>query len=193
MSMAIDDSHVIHATPAEVVTALAALSDADLVRLKQIAQLRSAGLSAVSWEDLVNETVVRSLAGARRWPRSVPFIAFLAQTIRSIANEEWRRLAHEQTSLEADLASEEGDAELLPNLAVDDISPEREVVARRTLDDIELLFHEDREAKAILHGLAHGATPEEIQVSTPLTSTQYGSAQRRIRRGLARHFGAKEN
>jgi DNA-directed RNA polymerase specialized sigma24 family protein len=193
MSTAIDDFEDIHANTAEVVAALAALSNADLVRLKQIAQLRSAGLFTVTWEDLVNEAAVRSLAGARRWPRSIPFIAFLAQTMRSIANEEWRRLEHEQTSVETDLGSGENDDQQIANLAVDHLTPERDVIARKTLNDIELLFHDDQEAKAILHGFAQGATPEQIQASASLTPTQYASAQRRIRRRLAHHFAVKEN
>ncbi len=172
MTMAIDDLQEIHATAAEVADALGALSDADLVRLKQIAQLRSAGLSTAEWEDLINEAVVRSLAGARRWPRSIPFIAFLAQTIRSIANEEWRRRDYEQTSVEADLGSGEGDDQPIAHLAVDYITPERNVIARKTLNDIELLFHGDQEAKTILRGFAEGATPAQIQASATLAPTQ---------------------
>lgn len=191
--MAIDDFQGIHASTAEVQAAFVTLSNADLIRLKQIAQLRSAGLSTITWEDLVNEAVVRSLAGARRWPRLIPFIAFLAQTIRSIANEEWRRLDHEQTSVEADLKSNIDDDQPIAHLAFDSITPEREVSARKALNDIDTLFKDDLEAKSILHGFAQGATPEQIQAATSLTSTQYASAQRRIRRQLARHFAEKEN
>lgn len=191
--MEIDDLQGAYATITEVEVALSALSDADLTRLKQIAQLRSAGLSTVTREDLINEAVVRSLLGKRHWPRSIPFIAFLAQTIRSIANEEWRRLDHEQTRVEADLGSNEDDDQPIADLAVDHTTPEREVVARRTLHDIELLFQNDSEATTILRGLAEGSTPEQIQTSGSLTPTQYASAQRRIRRKLARHFAAGEN
>ena len=193
MSMATDESQGTHATAAEVATALVALSDADLIRLKRVAQLRSAGLSAVTWEDLLNEAVTRSLAGARVWPLDVPFIAFMAQTIRSIASEERRRIEHEQTSAEADLQSGEDDNQPITDMAINDITPERQVVARRTLKAIEDLFQYDREAEAILRGFAEGATPEQIQVSAALTPTQYASAQRRIRRQLARHFSGKEN
>nr|WP_276978022.1 hypothetical protein [Ferrimicrobium acidiphilum] len=193
MSKGIDDFQDIHATTAEVAAALAALSGADLVRLKRIAQLRSAGLSTVTWEDLINEAIVRSLTGTRRWPPSIPFIAFLAQTIRSIASEEWRRLDHEQTRVEADLGFGEDDDQSMADLAVDHIGPERNAIARKTLNDIELLFHDDDAAKAILHGFAQGATPKQVQSSASLTPTQYASAQRRIRRRLARHFAAKEN
>ena len=191
--MVIDDFQEIHATTAEVAAALVALSGADLVRLKRIAQLRSTGLSPVNWEDLVNEAVARSLAGARAWPRSIPFIAFLAQTIRSIASEERRRLDHEQTCVEADLRSGEDDDQPIAGLAVNHITPERELIARKTLKDIENLFHDDQEAKSILHGFGQGATPEQIQASAALTPTQYASAQRRIRRRLARYLAGKEN
>ncbi len=191
--MATDDFQETRATTAEVAAALAALSDADLVRLKRVAQLRSAGLNVITWEDLVNEAVARSLAGARVWPLHIPFIAFMAQTIRSIASEERRRVEHEQTSAETDLRSSEDDDHPIADRAVNDITPEREVIARRTLSAIEGLFQDDQEATAILQGFAEGATPEQIQASAALTPTQYASAQRRVRRRLARHFAGKEN
>ncbi len=191
--MGIDDFQNIHATAAEVTAALVALSEVDLVRLKQIAQIRSVGLGPVMWEDLVNEAVVRTLSGSRRWPRYVPFIAFLAQTIRSITSEEWQRLKYEQTTVEADLGPGEDDDQSIADLAVEHIPPERDLIAGKTLNVIELLFHDDQEAIEILHGFAQGAAPEQIQASVSLTPTQYASAQRRIRRRLTRHFAAKEN
>lgn len=194
MSIAIDDSRAAFASTEEVESALAALSTADLLRVKQIARLRCIGLSAITWEDLLSEAITRSLAGTRGWPRTVPFIAFLAQTIRSIASEEWRRRDHEQTMLETDLDVAEAETPItLADLAIDQINPEREVIASKTLNDIETLFHSDYEASAILHGFAEGATPEQIQSSASLTPTQYASAQKRIRRRLARHFAEKEN
>lgn len=194
MSIAIDESRTAFFSTKEVASTLAGLSTADLLRVKQIAKLRCVGLSAVTWEDLLSEAVTRSLAGTRRWPRAVPFIAFLAQTIRSIASEEWRRLDHEQTTLETDLNVDDGDTPImLADLAVDRINPEREVIARKTLSDIETLFRDDNEASAILRGFADGATPEQIQSSASLTPTQYASAQKRIRRRLARNFAEKED
>lgn len=194
MSIAIDESRAPYASTEEVATALATLSTADLLRIRQIAKLRCVGLSAITWEDLLSEAVTRSLAGTRGWPRAVPFIAFLAQTIRSIASEEWRRRDHEQTTLETDLDPAETETPTtLADLSVDKIDPEREVIARKTLTYIETLFHEDYEANAILRGFAEGATPEQIQSSASLTPTQYASAQKRIRRRLARHFAEKED
>lgn len=177
----------------EVTLALANLSAADLLRVKQIAKMRSAGLKGVDWEDLVNEAVSRALAGTRRWPRKVPFIAFLAQTIRSVSSEEWRRLGQQQVTLESEMMSADVDTPIaLSDIAADPIDPEREVIARKTLGEIEALFHGDHEAIEVLRGLAQGLTPEEIQSAAALTPTQYSSAQKRIRRCLARHFLAKE-
>ena len=194
MNIAIDESQAAFASTEELSSALTALSTADLLRVKQIARLRCVGLSSVTWEDLINEAVTRSLAGTRRWPRAVPFVAFLVQTIRSIASEEWRRRDHEQTTLETDLGFDEAETPMtLADFAVDLIDPEREVIARKTLGDIEALFLDDNEAGAILRGFAEGAMPEQIQSSASLTKTQYASAQKRIRRRLARYFATKEN
>ena len=194
MNIAIDESHATFASTEELASALTSLSTADLLRVKQIAKLRCVGLSSITWEDLVNEAVTRTLAGTRRWPHAVPLIAFLAQTIRSIASEEWRRRDHEQTTLETDLGFDETETPMtLADFAVDLIDPEREAVARKTLSNIETLFHDDYEAGTILRGFAEGATPEQIQSSASLTKTQYASAQKRIRRRLARHFATKEN
>lgn len=196
MNIAIDESQAAFASIKELASALTALSTADLLRVKQIAKLRCVGLNSVTWEDLINEAVTRALSGTRRWPRTVPFVAFLAQTIRSVASEEWRRHDHEQTTLETDLGFDGTETSItLADFAVDLIDPEREVIARKTLGDIEVLFLDDNEAWAILRGFAEGVTPEQIQSSESLTKTQYASAQKRIRRRLARYFyfATKEN
>src|SRR4051812_46898907 len=91
------------ASPREVETALTRLSSADLVRIKQLAKLRAAGLTTVDWQDLLNGAISRMLAGTRRWPKSVPLVAFVAQTMRSVASEEWRRLDQDREILESDL------------------------------------------------------------------------------------------
>lgn len=183
------------ATATDVATALLSLTDADLVRLKRIAQLRSAGLVAIEWKDLINEAVSRALGETRRWPRSVPFVAFLAQTMRSIANEEWRRLHQEKVTLESDLGPSHSNGELmtLDELAENAVHPEREVLARKTLEEIEALFKDDIEALAILNGLAGGLTPDEIQIKGGMSRIQYASSQKRIRRKLARELFTKEN
>lgn len=182
------------ASVSEVALALANLSKADMTRIKQIAKLRSAGLDVMGWEDLLNESLQRMLEGVRRWPKSVPFIAFLAQTVRSVASDEWRRLRAENTGRESDLGLHaDGSERSLADLAVNPIDPEREVVARRSLEEIEALFADDSEALGVIHGLAQGSTPQEVQHDGAMNSTQYASAQKRIRRRLSRLHLTKDD
>lgn len=182
------------ASTQEAALTLRDLSQADLLRLKQIAKMRSSGLASLDWEDLVNEAVARVLAGTRRWPKSVPFIAFMAQTIRSVASEEWRRLDQAQVTLESEMASTDDGEPItsLADIAANPIHPEREVIARRTLREIEALFVDDAEAHQVLSGLAQGLAPAEIQTDSGMSPIQYASAQKRIRRGLARQFSVKD-
>jgi DNA-directed RNA polymerase specialized sigma24 family protein len=174
----------------EAAHALRRISRTDLLRLGEIARMRAIGLPSVDWEDLLNEALTRVLSGTRRWPRTVPFIAFLAQAIRSVAGDEWRRLARSHVTSDSDLASGEADdfTALSGELATDGIDPEREVVARATLQQIDDLFMDDAEAQHVLMGLAQGMEPAEVQTGSNMSATQYATAQKRIRRRLARHF-----
>jgi DNA-directed RNA polymerase specialized sigma24 family protein len=177
------------ASPSEVKEALLRLTDDELLRLKRVAQLRSSGLASVDWGDLLNEAVSRALSGTRAWPKAIPFLVFLVQTMRSIANEHWRQ-AHESVVVLA------GDLDVHPEgesvNAVENLNPERQYLAKRTLRDIEAIFADDNQVLAILQGMALGLSAEEIRTKVGLSGKQYASAQRRIRRGIARAFMDKE-
>jgi RNA polymerase sigma-70 factor (ECF subfamily) len=113
----------------------------------------------------------------------------MIQTVRSIASEEWRRIHHEPVVLESSFFSAEFDGmPALSDVATTSISPEREAIARQTLQEIVEIFANDSVALAVLLGLAKGLTPDEVQSTSNLTATQYASAQKRIRRLLARRF-----
>jgi len=175
------------ASPEEFSATLTALGNADLFKLKQLARLRSFGLVSMEWEDLLNEAISRTLAGQRRWPRGVEFLAFMAQTMRSIANEEWRKLEQSDLTLECDLPGED-DRGGLADLATNPITPERELLARRALDEINRVFDDDEQALKVLMALAQGGSPEELMAESSLTVGEYATVQRRIRRKLAKHF-----
>lgn len=182
-----------YASTQEVAGALMTLSSADKARLRYAAQLRSIGLIAVSWEDLLSEAAARALSGARRWPKVVPFVAFMMQTVRSIASEEWHRLSTRGEALESDLQAPDDNQEgsVLAELALDALTPERVAQARSALREIEGLFLDDPEALSVIRGLALGHSPEETQVETGMSAVSYASTQRRIRRTLATHFAEK--
>lgn len=177
--------------PPTVAAALAALSDADLLRLKRFAELRSLRLPLLTWSDLLNEAIARALDGSRLWPPDVDFMVFMLQSIRSLASEQWRRIQRTPVTREADLppadpASTERAS--LDEVGRNELNPQREVLAEQALCDVMTLFRADKQATAILEGLADGDAPADIQRCAAMTPIQYASAQRRIRRALARAF-----
>ncbi len=177
------------ATAEEIVTALRQLSDGDLRRLEQLARLRVVGLHAMDWRDLLQEAITRLLDGSRRWPRKVPLIVFLRETMRSIAGDHWRRLENPVIVAESELTvnGETGAGTL--DAAVDPVaSPERRISAAETLAHIEEAFRGDDDALRVMADMASGKSPKEIQTETGMNETQYASTQRRIRRGLTQKF-----
>lgn len=172
----------------DILQALATLSTADKARLRYAATLRSIGLAGTTWEDLISEARTRALSGVRTWPSDVPFVAFMLQTMRSIASELRDQAVASGEVLESDLARDEGveTRQGLADLATDDISPERSAAARSAIRQIESLFAGDDEALGVLEALALGESPDEARHRIGIDAVTYASAQRRIRRTLAR-------
>jgi DNA-directed RNA polymerase specialized sigma24 family protein len=167
---------------AEIEQALFDLKDADLLRLQRFARLRARLVPSMGWEDLLQEAIARLLDGRRKWPRSVKFVAFMRQTVRSIANEQWRR------SQRAPEHAEFNDEALVQKELQTALEPERAFVASNLLDEINAVFAADPGALAVLSGLAAGESPQEIRARSKMSKIQYASAQKRIRRGLTRVF-----
>ena len=177
------------ATRDEIAAALRCLSDADLRRLERIARIRVAGLHAVDWQDLFHEAIIRLLDRSRRWPREVPLVVFLRETMRSIASDHWRRLKAPVvvSESEANTDSVTGDG-IVGNAADWTTQPERSASAGQVLEKIEREFADDADALQVIDGMARGKSPQAIQDEACMNATRYASTQRRIRRRLARMF-----
>ena len=162
--------------PRDLRAALAALPQDDLLRLRAIARLRARVLpSGVSWSDLLHEAVLRALSGTRPWPPGVPLVAFLAGVMRSLCDEQWRRRRlQDSLSPPPDSTSPADD-------------PERAYAASQTLADIHRLFASDAAATKVITGLLGGMAPEEIRRHYGLTTVEYDTARRRMRRAMLRH------
>ena len=177
------------ATREESAAALRRLSDTDLLRLEQLARLRVIGLHAVDWQDLLHEAIVRMLDGSRRWPRDVPLIVFLHQTMRSIASDHWRRLEKPVVVTASQFGADgETGEKVMSNAADPASSPECRASAAETLTRIREVFRHDNDALRVIAGLATGQSPQEIQRDTGMNETRYASTRRRIRRRLVREF-----
>ena len=177
------------ATREECAEALRALSDEDCERLEKIARLRVIGLHAVAWRELLHDAIVRLLDGTRRWPRDVPLVVFLRETMRSIASDHWRRLDGPVVVAESEMDADGGVGGGAVASAVDETAqPERRASAEETLARIEAAFEGDAEALCVLAATASGRSPGEIQQEIGIDETRYASTLRRIRRRLLREF-----
>lgn len=162
------------------------LSPADSARLAQLARLRSLGAVGLEWQDLLHEAFIRVLDGRRRWPRDVPFVAFMAQSMRSIASETRQAdMVEFGTLKEHESLDDHGITRMLDRT---DITPEREMAGRQMLLEIEELFAEDVLGLAVLEALARGDSAGEVQAQLGLDATTYASTLRRIRRRLTNYF-----
>lgn len=170
--------------PPAVVDEIAALCDADLLRLRAIARLRARGLPGVEGLDLLNEALLRLLDGSRSRPGDVPLVAVVAQTMRSIAHDHWRRARREGPSRDAS-----GPAALRQPDPSPTADPERATAAAQALAEVDRLFAADPAALQIVAGLAEGLDAAEIRRRYGLDATTYDSARRRMRRALLRQDG----
>jgi DNA-directed RNA polymerase specialized sigma24 family protein len=160
----------------EMALALGLMKPADLLRVERFARARVVGLRPLEWEDLVNEAVSRALSGSRKCPRDVPVVAFLRQTVRSIAEEERRRRgqqAYPSTAIEE---------EHFLQLADTAPDPEEQVLARDSIQGLLDRFGNDAELIALGKGLELGETATEICRRVDLTPKQYDAARKRFKR-----------
>lgn len=173
-------------TAADAASAIEALSETDLVRLKALAQLWSRGLpGGLGWADVLHEAIVRVLDGSRVWPFGVPMLAFLSGVMRSIRDDYWRRVRHEQRLLVSRDDPSQGGSSADP---VDEVSdPERVAVAVTGLAEIFRLFAGDPVALKIIDGMANGLVAKDICKLYGISTLDYDTARRRMRRTLLRH------
>lgn len=176
-----------HPPVPDLVAEIAALGDADLLRLRALARLRARGLPGLDGMDLLNEAVLRLLDGSRSRPPHMALVVVLATGMRGVAHDHWRKMRRERPVLVpsgdgADSAARQPD--LSPTA-----DPERVTAAVQALAEIDRLFAGDAVAVQIIAGLAEGLAPEEIRRRFAIGGTAYDSARRRMRRALLRHDG----
>lgn len=176
----------------EVTDALSNLTKADLIRLKSLSHLHARGLYKVEAADLVSEASARILAGTRKWPRGLSVVPFVSEVMRSIASQyKEEQKADVNVTLECDLLSAEQEARnILDNATKDDrytSNPERIFDATAQLSQIQNIFNDDEQALAVILGRADGMSPAEAQAEFCMTTREYDSATKRVRRAFLRH------
>jgi DNA-directed RNA polymerase specialized sigma24 family protein len=168
----------------EIRVALQELTDTDSLRLKMIARCYAARCP-MDENDLMQEAFLRALSGERKCPRGVPLIAFLAETMRSIASNE-RRKGKFIRLLEP---SEENPSDN-PILSYPDgrPSPEKIAAAEQEVETIFKLFADDEDVGMLLMGITEDYDPDEICDLNEWSRTNYDTVRRRMRRKLNNRF-----
>lgn len=185
------------ATDDEVEAAIAALTEADAIRLNKIAAFRARSLQGLGLgigpDDLLQDALMRTVngavatgPGARRWRKGIPFVKHLDQTMRSIASHARENLeditlldaseVHSKATADGPFASRRAD-------------PERLAAAREQLALVHKKFADDDLVGLVIEGLADEMTGPDIQKDLGITETQFESAMTKLRRGVDREGG----
>ena len=183
-------------------TAIENLTEEDFGRLRRSASALLYGTEFSAADALINEAVRRAIEGAttghgRCWPTRVPFMAFLIMTMSSIANASVESPIQSLTDYLDELAPEgltpnDFTVEPLRAPGIDAVCIQAEEQAAleakgtAVLSAVESHFADDEEVLMIVLRLREGQRPRQIQEEEGMTLTQYNTARRRLRRGLAK-------
>lgn len=176
--------------PREISVSLQALSGDDWLKLRRIACSHLHGTSLRDL-DLVNEAVTRSLLGKRKCPRGVAVMAFLAQTMRSIATHDRQRCAK---LVHSDVEAASAATSSAAPVGVYVSSPEEALIEKETaaaavtIDDMREVMKEDAEALRVLDGVSQELKGRALRDFAGLDQYRFDYAKTRIRKAMqARH------
>lgn len=200
-----DPPGTVYATAADVRSAIEELSREEAARMHRAASYCMNGTRYGSATDLVNEALLRCLRAAdgqkgRRWPTAVPFVAFMIQTIKGVANDS-RESLEQRASVPLEdatlAAAAEVEAPGLRTYTTPDfveqaiqLEEEQERIEKAAADAarIEAHFEGDAQMSWLIMGLKDDLSPSEIQAVSGMNQTQYNSARRKLRRHMEKLF-----
>lgn len=179
------------ATREEVDRAYAALTDTELLKLRQFGNGRvyfARGTDQRSGEDLLQEALRSTFEGAdgggsgRRWNKRVTFFVHLIGAIRGISG----RREGDGVVLECDAFRRDADGQefsLLANIAARDMRADQRLIVEEEFNRVLGQFRDDPAAVLILRGWSEGMKKNEM-LEEGLTDNQYRAAVKRIRMKL---------
>ncbi len=161
--------------------ALQALSADDLKKLALYAR-KFAAYTRSSAAELVNEAVLRTLNGDRKCPRDLPMMTFLAQTIRSVANGEYKDPGRKAT---LELVPSHGKMET-PFEPVDErVAADENLIEKQTVNAVLALFDDDPLAQSVAEGIMIGMEGQELCELAEIDATALAAVRKKIGRRIA--------
>jgi DNA-directed RNA polymerase specialized sigma24 family protein len=175
----------------EVIAAIEALSALDQARLDRL-ELRHLGGTDFAEGSLLHDAVCAAILGDKKCPRTTPFIAFLAQSMRNIAGRQRRKLrrhipfadgsAHDDEDEEFEL--EDGK----PNPEQQVIQIQNDKRAAEVWAVLEPHYRDDEQIQLVLLGWEESIRGKELREFVGVTQDQLDYIIKRIRRISAKHY-----
>ncbi|SHI13667.1 sigma-70 family RNA polymerase sigma factor [Bradyrhizobium erythrophlei] len=175
----------------EVIAAIDALSALDRARLDRL-ELRHLGGTDYVEGDLLHEAVCSAILEDKKCPRTTPFIAFLAQSMRNIAGRQRKKLRR-QVPIDGG-ATRDDDSD---DFDIEDDSPGAEVQIIRAENDkraaevwatLEPHYRGDEEMQLMLLGWEESMRGKELREFVGVTQERLDYIAKRVRRIAAKHY-----
>jgi hypothetical protein len=187
------------ATREEIITAIEALTAAQLVRLENIAWFRHHSLGSRGAgrqpRDLLSDAVIACLEGRRKWVKSsCELPTFLAGVLRSLASH---IRAGKPVDAFDDLApsptnDDKGGQEYVEQLAdPGSVDPEGQLIAQEICARVRDQFKEDPLVLLVLNGFLEKMKPSDIRSTTGMSEKEFNAAAKRLRRYVRQNQGGQ--
>lgn len=173
----------------EVEAELTRLSPADIRRIRMMARTYSRGLTYLSYEDLMQETYNKLLAGERIFPKNIPPVVVVITAMRSESSncrerEQLGAIDH-HVDVSAISQSQCGDDEsttvVIPQ---NELTPERILIARSEIAAIEAAVADDADLQDVVAAWSLGLRGKEASEYLGWEVNRYEAARKRLMRRL---------
>lgn len=166
----------------EIGAAFDGLSPDDKLKLAAIETYLLGG-TGLGKGDIVHEAVCRALTGQRKCPRKVVFMAFLVETMKSIASH-----AREKQRWTVVMANPPETVNTSATNSASTPSPEDELIAVSVIQRVHSHFEDDEEAGLVLMGWADGLRGKSLREATGLDQAKLDYAIKRIRTSMRKLY-----
>jgi len=185
-----------YASPKEAEAAIQALTDDGMMKLMIVARYhwkRRKLRDSLSPEELLGESITRTLVGNRRWRRArISLLQHLDRSMESISGHAVGDVVAENEAIEQIRADEVNPKTSEARRFQRPIAEER-LLARAELAEVEALFVDAPDAFAVLRLRAEGYTESEIMRLRGMNKRGYESARKKAEREITKYiFRSKE-
>ncbi|MGY3532204.1 sigma-70 family RNA polymerase sigma factor [Bradyrhizobium sp. USDA 4452] len=173
-----------HFAPEEVLEKLDSMSADDKRKLRLIERRRRGGTDFQE-NELYCEALTQAIVGQRHCPREESFVAFLAQSMRSIASHRRKALGRKE-SLTSDGRGHDGGEK---QVASDQLDPEALLIEKQAEDVIKVIYEAlegDEEAQLAVIAISGQNRGKALRDEIGVDQAGYDYIMKRIRRTLAK-------